>query len=658
MDKMDKIRLMKEKIELLNRAAKAYYQENREIMSNYEYDKLYDELAELEKETGMVLSNSPTVRVGYELLTALPKERHEKPMLSLDKTKDVEALRSWLGSRKGMLSWKLDGLTLVLTYRGGSLEKAVTRGNGEVGEVVTNNVKVFKNIPLAIPYKGDLVLRGEAVISYSDFNRINEELIDATIKYKNPRNLCSGSVRQLNNRVTSERNVNFFAFSLVRADGVDFGNSRAAQLEWLRSQGFDVVEYRMVDAETVEEAVRWFAEHVEGYDLPTDGLVLAFDDIAYGESLGTTAKFPRDSIAFKWRDEIKETVIKEIEWSASRTGLINPIAIFGPVELEGTTVSRASLHNISIMEELQVGIGDTVSVYKANMIIPQIHENLTRSGNLQIPDKCPVCGGPAEIRQNSDVKYLYCPNKNCAAKHIKKFTHFVSRDAMNVEGLSEATIEKFVSAGLIRDYADIYRLAEHREKIVSMEGFGEKSFANLIESVDRSRKTTAVRLLYGLGIPNIGLSNAKLICRRFGHDWSSIENATYEQLTEISGIGGVMAEAFVRYFSDEENRKAVHDILTEIELEKPDAPANAQLLENLTFVITGSLERFGNRKELVELIENMGGKVSGSVSAKTNYLINNDITSNSTKNRKARELGIPIITEAQLLDWIENGNRP
>lgn len=658
MDNMDKIRLMKEKIELLNRAAKAYYQENREIMSNYEYDKLYDELAELEKETGMVLSNSPTVRVGYELLTALPKERHEKPMLSLDKTKDVEALRSWLGSRKGMLSWKLDGLTLVLTYRGGSLEKAVTRGDGEVGEVVTNNVKVFKNIPLAIPYKGDLVLRGEAVISYSDFNRINEELIDATIKYKNPRNLCSGSVRQLNNRVTSERNVNFFAFSLVRADGVDFGNSRAAQLEWLRSQGFDVVEYRMVDAETVEEAVRWFAEHVEGYDLPTDGLVLAFDDIAYGESLGTTAKFPRDSIAFKWRDEIKETVIKEIEWSASRTGLINPIAIFGPVELEGTTVSRASLHNISIMEELQVGIGDTVSVYKANMIIPQIHENLTRSGNLQIPDKCPVCGGPAEIRQNSDVKYLYCPNKNCAAKHIKKFTHFVSRDAMNVEGLSEATIEKFVSAGLIRDYADIYRLAQHREKIVSMEGFGEKSFANLIESVDRSRKTTAVRLLYGLGIPNIGLSNAKLICRRFGHDWSSIENATYEQLTEISGIGGVMAEAFVRYFSDEENRKAVHDILTEIELEKPDAPANAQLLENLTFVITGSLERFGNRKELVDYIESRGGKVSGSVSAKTDYLVNNDITSNSTKNRKARELGIPVITEAQLLDWIENGNRP
>jgi len=655
---MDKIRLMKEKIELLNKAAKAYYQENREIMSNYEYDRLYDELVELEKETGMVLSNSPTVRVGYELLTALPKERHEKPMLSLDKTKDVETLKSWLGDRKGLLSWKLDGLTIVLTYSDGTLAKAVTRGNGEVGEVVTNNVKVFKNIPLVIPFKGDLILRGEAVISYSDFNRINEEMIDATIKYKNPRNLCSGSVRQLNNKVTSERNVNFYAFSLVKADNVDFGNSRAAQLEWLRSQGFDVVEYRMVDAGTVEEAVKWFAGHVEGYDIPTDGLVLAFDDIAYGESLGATSKFPRDSIAFKWRDEIKETVIKEIEWSASRTGLINPIAIFEPVELEGTTVSRASLHNISIMEELQIGIGDTVTVYKANMIIPQIYENLTRSSDLRVPDVCPVCGGPAEIRQNSDVKYLYCPNRNCAAKHIKKFTHFVSRDAMNIEGLSEATIEKFVAAGLVREYADLYRLAEHRDRIVGMEGFGEKSFANLIESVDRSRKTTAVRLLYGLGIPNIGLSNARLICRRFEHDWSRIENATFEQLTEINGIGDVMADAFVRYFSDEENRAAVNSIIREVELEKPDTPANVQLLENLTFVITGSLERFANRKELTELIESMGGKVSGSVSAKTSYLINNDIASNSTKNKTAKELGIPIITEAQFLDWVENGNRP
>lgn len=655
---MDKIQLMKEKIELLNRAAKAYYQENREIMSNYEYDRLYDELAELEKETGMVLSNSPSVRVGYELLTALPKERHERPMLSLDKTKDVEALKAWLGSQKGLLSWKLDGLTLVLTYRNGALDKAVTRGNGEVGEVVTNNVRVFKNIPLTIPYKGELILRGEAVISYSDFNRINEEMIDAAVKYKNPRNLCSGSVRQLNNKVTSERNVNFYAFSLVKADFSDFGNSRAMQLEWLRSQGFDIVDYRMVDAGTIGEAVRWFAAQTEGNDLPTDGLVLAFDDIAYSVSLGATSKFPKDSIAFKWRDEIKETVIREIEWSASRTGLINPIAIFEPVELEGTTVSRASLHNISIMEQLQIGIGDTVTVYKANMIIPQIHENLTRSSNLKVPDKCPVCGGMTEIRQNVDVKYLYCTNMNCAARHIKKFTHFASRDAMNIEGLSEATIEKFVAAGLVKEYADLYRLAEHKDRIVNMEGFGEKSFDNLIKSVDRSRKTTAVRLLYGLGIPNIGLSNARLICRRFEHDWNRIENAAFEQLTEISGIGDVMADAFVSYFNDGENRKAVNSILEEVELEKPDSAANAQLLGNATFVITGSLERFANRKELVELIERMGGKVSGSVSARTSYLINNDITSGSTKNKTARELGIPIITEVQFLDWVENGNRP
>ena len=655
---MDKIQLMKEKIELLNKAAKAYYQENREIMSNYEYDRLYDELVELEKETGTVLSNSPSVRVGYELLSALPKERHEKPMLSLDKTKDITALRAWLGGRKGLLSWKLDGLTLVLTYRGGHLEKAVTRGNGEVGEVVTNNVKVFKNIPLVIPFKGDLILRGEAVISYSDFKRINDEIIDASIKYKNPRNLCSGSVRQLNNKVTSERNVSFYAFSLVKANYDDFGDSRAAQLEWLRSQGFDIVEYRMVDEESIEEAVRWFADQVEGNDMPTDGLVLAFDEIGYSESLGATSRFPRDSIAFKWRDEMKETVVREIEWSASRTGLINPIAIFEPVELEGTTVSRASLHNISIMEDLQIGIGDTVSVYRANMIIPQIYENLTRSANVTVPDKCPVCSGDAVIQQNNDVKYLYCTNEGCAAKQIKKFVHFTSRDAMNMEGLSEATIEKFVSAGLIREYADLYRLAEHRDRIIELEGFGEKSYARLIESVDRSRKSNAARLLYGLGIPNIGLSNARLICQKFGYDWTRIENAAFEELTEINGIGEVMADAFVRFFGDEANRKAVNRILGEIELEAPEISASERLLEDVVFVITGSLEHFGNRKELVEFIENMGGKVSGSVSSRTNYLINNDSTSNSTKNRKARELGVAVITEAQLLDWIENGNRP
>ena len=653
MDMTDKIQLMKDKIEQLNKAAKAYYQEDIEIMSNYEYDRLYNELEELEKQTGTVLSNSPTIRVGYELLSGLPKERHEKPMLSLDKTKDGDALKAWIGTQQGILSWKLDGLTIVLTYLDGRLEKAVTRGNGEVGEVVTNNVRVFKNIPLSIPHKSALVLRGEAVISYSDFEKINDEIVDDSLKYKNPRNLCSGSVRQLNNKITSERKVKFYAFSIVRVEDAELGNSRATQFEWLSSQGFDVVDYRKVDSESLEETLKWFGGEVEKNDIPSDGLVLALDDIKYGESLGSTSKFPRDSIAFKWRDEIKETTLKEIEWSASRTGLINPVAIFDPVELEGTTVSRASLHNLSIMEELQIGIGDTVSVYKANMIIPQISENLTRSGNVEIPSQCPVCGEKTEVRQNIDVMYLYCTNSECTAKKIKQFCLFTSRDAMNMEGLSEATVEKFIAAGLIKELADLYHLGGHKDKIVNMEGFGEKSFAKLIEAVDRSRKTTAVRLLYGLGIPNVGLSNAKLICRNFKNDWNQIENANFQQLIGINGIGDVMAEAYIRFFTDERNREIVKDVLQEVELEQVIETESEKIFENKTFVITGSLTQFKNREELVALIEEKGGRVSGSVSAKTSYLVNNDNTSNSTKNKKAKELGIGIITEVQFLGLLE-----
>jgi DNA ligase (NAD+) len=654
----DKLQLMKDMIDLLNKAAKAYEQENREIMSNFEYDKLYDELSELEKETGTVLSNSPTTRVGYELLTGLPKETHERPMLSLDKTKELADLKQWLGYQEGLLSWKLDGLTIVLTYAQGSLIKAVTRGNGEVGEVVTNNVKVFKNIPLNIPYKGSVVLRGEAVIGYSDFLKINDEIDDESVKYKNPRNLCSGSVRQLNNKVTAERNVNFFAFSLVKAEPVDFENSRIAQLKWLKSQGFGVVEFKKVNADNLEDVVSWFAENIGKNDFPSDGLVLSFDDIKYGEALGTTAKFPRDSIAYKWRDEIKETKLLKIEWSPSRTGLINPIAVFESVELEGTTVSRASLHNISIMEELEIGIGDTVCVYKANMIIPQISENLTRSGSVEIPEYCPVCEGDAVVKQNNDVRYLYCTNEACPAKQIKLFSLFVSRDAMNIEGLSEATIEKFISEGLIKELADIFNIERYKDKIVSLEGFGEKSYTKLTAAINKARKTTATRLLYSLGIPNVGLSNAKLICRQFNHNWSDIENATYEQLIEINGVGGVMAEAYVSYFSSERNKLAVSGILGEIEFEAVQTAEGNLIFENMTFVITGSLEHYGNREELVAVIEEKGGKVSSSVSAKTNYLINNDNTSGSSKNKKAKELGLGIITENQFLEWLNGGEKP
>ncbi len=644
----EKKRRQKELTEKLNEAAKAYYQEARELMSNYEYDALYDELAALEAETGTVLAGSPTAHVGYEVLSELPKERHESPMLSLDKTKDRDALAGWIGEHKTLLSWKLDGLTIVLTYRDGELFKAVTRGNGEVGEVITNNAQVFKNVPLRIPFRGELVLRGEAVIGYKEFERINAEIPEADAKYKNPRNLCSGSVRQLNNEITARRNVHFFAFALVRAEGVDFENSRERQFLWLRDQGFEVVEYKVVTGATLSENMDWFAEHIETNEYPSDGLVALYDDIAYGESLGRTAKFPRNSMAFKWADEIRETTLTEIEWSPSRTGLINPVAIFEPVELEGTTVSRASVHNISIMRGLELGVGDTIEVYKANMIIPQIAENKTRSGVRDIPAVCPVCGGATEIRKMNDVESLYCTNPECQAKKIKSFTLFVSRDALSIEGLSEASLEKFISRGFIHEFADIFQLHAHKAEIVEMEGFGEKSYENLIASIERARTTTLAKVIYSLGIPNIGLSGAKLICRQFGDETEQVLAADEETLAVIDGIGAVIAGSFVEYFRDAGKRERFERLLLELTLVKEEA-SGEQDLKGKVFVVTGSLTHFSNRNELKEEIEKRGGKVTGSVTGKTDYLINNDTTSSSSKNKKAKELGIPIISEEDFL---------
>lgn len=649
---MDKIERMKELIPVLQKAAKAYYQEDREIMSNFEYDKLYDELEALETETGVTLAGSPTVSVGYEALEELPKEAHETPMLSLDKTKDVEALRDFVGDQKTLLSWKLDGLTIVLTYGDGKLQKAVTRGNGVVGEVITNNARVFKNIPLQISFKGDLVLRGEAIITYSDFEKINEEIEDVDARYKNPRNLCSGSVRQLNNEITARRNVHFYAFSLVRAQGVDFQNSREKQFQWLRNQGFDVVEYRMVTRDTLDKAMDYFAGQVAKNDFPSDGLVALYDDIAYGDSLGSTAKFPRNSYAFKWKDETRETTLKEIEWSPSRTGLINPVAIFEPVELEGTTVSRASVHNISIMKELQLGIGDRIQVYKANMIIPQIAENLTRSGKLEIPDTCPVCGKEARVVKTNEVESLYCMNPDCQAKKIKSFTLFVSRDAMNIDGLSEATLEKFILKGFIKDFGDIFEIGKFREEIVEMDGFGEKSFDNLMASLEKARHTTLPRLLYSLGIANIGLANAKMICKEFHYDLEKMVQATAEEISSIEGIGPVIAKTYTEYFADEENMRKLRHLLSHLELEEVKQESRLTL-DGKQFVITGSVNHFANRAELKEYIEQRGGKVTGSVTSKTDYLINNDVTSNSSKNKKARELEIPILSEEDFLHMAE-----
>ena len=648
----DKTKRIRELIGTLRAAGRAYYQESREIMSNFEYDKLYDELVSLEKETGIVFANSPTQNVGYEVVSALPKERHEKPMLSLNKTKSVEELADWLGDQTGLLSWKMDGLTIVLTYQNGTLVKAVTRGNGEIGEVITANAKAFVNVPLNISYQGELILRGEAIIRYSDFEKINEQIEDVDAKYKNPRNLCSGSVRQLNSEITAQRHVHFYAFSLVKADGIDFKNSRKEQFEWLKTQGFEVVEYHEVTKETLPETVKMYSEAIAENDTPSDGLVLLYDDIAYGQSLGRTAKFPRDSIAFKWADEIQETKLLYIEWSASRTGLINPVAVFEPVELEGTTVSRASVHNISIMETLELGAGDRITVYKANMIIPQIADNLTRSGVRDIPEVCPVCGGQTEVRQINDVKSLYCTNPDCQAKKIKSFTLFTSRDALNIAGLSEATLEKFIGVGMIHEYADIFHMDRHQEEIVEMDGFGQKSYDNLIAAAEKASHTTLPRMVYGLGVAGIGLANAKMICRHFKNDFEAMRHATVEELVEIDGIGEVLAQAWTAFFSDGKNNAIVDHLLAELTFEAEDEESGEgadEAFDGMNFVITGSLEHFKNRKELQELIERRGGKVTGSVTSKTNYLINNDVASSSSKNKKARELGVPILSEEEFL---------
>lgn len=641
------IERIRELTDKLNEASKAYYSEDREIMSNLEYDKLYDELVELEKQEGVVLAGSPTMKVGYEALSELPKEAHESPMLSLDKTKEVEGLQGFLGNQEALISWKLDGLTVVLTYQNGELVKALTRGSGTTGEVITNNAKTFKNIPLKIEHTGEVILRGEAVIRYSDFEKINAQIENPDEKYKNPRNLCSGSVRQLNNEITAKRNVNFFAFSLVRAEGVDFENSVENQFLWLKKQGFEVVEYERVNGQTIAETVKTFAEKIPQNDFPSDGLVVTMDDIAYGQSLGRTAKFPRNAIAFKWADEMAETTLVEIEWSASRTGLINPVAVFEPVELEGTTVSRASVHNVSVMRALKLGEGDRIKVYKANMIIPQIAENLTQSGTVEIPGCCPVCGGATEIRKVKEGESLYCTNEECQAKRIKSFTLFVSRDALNIEGLSESTLEKFVDSGFIKEYADIFRLERYKDQMITLEGFGEKSYNNLIESIEKAKKTTMPRLLYSLGISNVGLSTAKIICNEFDHDAMRIMNAEEEDLSLINGIGEVIANSFCQYFSKEKNRAQLLELIDLLEIEAEEKTES--IFKEMVFVITGSVEHFSNRSEMKEFIEKNGGKVTGSVTSKTTYLINNDKDSTSSKNKKAKELNIPIISEEEVI---------
>ena len=640
---MDQRKRIDELVEKLNEASRAYYTDGTEIITNYEYDEMYDELLALEDETGYIRDDSPSINVGFETAAGLPKIVHEKKMLSLNKTKDRDELRAWLGDQKGMLSWKLDGLTVGITYENGRLVQGVTRGNGTEGELITANVMACRNVPKVIPHKGKTIIRGEAVIRYSDFEKINEAIEDADAKYKNPRNLCSGSIRQLDPKVTAERNVMFYAFSLYQCEGVEF-TTRQQKMEWVKSQGFDAVDYVMVDKDNLFDAIDSYEAAITDFDIPSDGLVLTLDDVAYAATLGETAKFPKDSIAFKWRDQQAETVLREIEWSPSRTGLLNPVAIFDPVELEGTTVSRASVHNINIMEDLELGIGDTIQVYKANMIIPQLAGNLTRSGNMEIPAVCPVCGGPTRIKDEEGTKTLNCTNPDCLAKHVKKFSHFVSRDALNIEGLSESGLLKLIGIGALRSFADLFRLENHKNAIIGMEGFGAKSYDNLTASAARASNTTPARLLYGLGVPGIGVATSNLISRSCRNKWSDIQSLDEEALTDIDGVGSVMARDYVGFFADEDNRAAIDELLGLLTLDESYEAAGTSL-EGRTFVITGSLEHYANRKDLKAEIEAEGGKVAGSVSAKTDYLITNDPNSGSSKNKAARELGVAIITE-------------
>jgi len=632
---------IQELVARLNAASYAYYQEDREIMSDLEYDKLYDELVQLEKTTGIVLAGSPTRKVGYEVVSGLNKVAHDFPMLSLDKTKDPEALASFLGKEVGLLSWKLDGLAIALKYENGELQQAITRGNGTIGEDVTHNAKVFANIPLTVPFKEKFIVRGEAVIPFAEFEIINE---NEEVKYKNPRNLCSGTVRQLDSKVVATRRVLFYALQLL---GGNF-SLKSEQLAWIADLGFDVAHFEKVTADTVIHVIDKFKNKILTEPIASDGLVLTYDDIAYSESLGATSKFPRDSLAFKWQDELVETTLLNIEWNTSRTGLINPVAVFEPVEIEGSVVGRASLHNVSILRALELSVGDRITVYKANMIIPQVAENLTRKQkDVLIPTNCPVCNGKSEVI--GDPETLYCTNSSCPSQKIQSLSHFVSRDGMNIAGLSEQTLEKFSEAGFIADYIDLFAISKYKDEIIEMEGFGQKSYDKLIVAIEASKDIALPNFIHALGIKHVGLANAKLLCAYFGHDPIKITEACtsesyLEDILEIKGFGEAISHSLHEYFSNESNIELFQRSLGLLRLKTP-TPSDLATLSGLTFVITGDVNQFPNRKALQEFIENRGGRVSASVSAKTSYLINNDATSTSGKNKKATQLDVPILTE-------------
>ena len=666
---MDKINIIKQLVELLNKANKAYYEKSNPIMTDREYDQLYNELVSLEKETGVILSGSPTQYAGYNIESKWDKITHEFPALSLNKTKDRNELVNWLGDKEGVLSWKEDGLTMIMSYDNGSLSTLASRGNGIVGENLTKNARYIHGIPLEIPYKGHLVVRGEALISYKTFEEINNLIENEEDRFKTPRNLASGTIRNLDSKIVANRNIEVKAFELVYADNMPKTYTEA--LNWLYDLGFDVVEYKEVTKDSLLEIIEWFESKIKDNEYSSDGLVLVYNDIAYGKSLGTTSKFPLSGIAFKWNDDTYETTVTGIEWYASRNSL-NPVLVFNTVNIDGSDINKASIHNVNIMKSLELGIGDTVEIYLANKIIPQVADNQTRSNTFEIPDKCSVCGSPTEIITSEDgiTQILVCTSESCPGKLLGKLKLFCSKEGMDIEGLSEATLQTFIDKGWLKDISDIYKLHLHETQMQHMKGFGKRSVTKLLNAIDESRTVTMANFIRALGIPLIGKTQSKALSDLCSGNIEKFEDMVYCETdfsNKLDGFGEKRSNSILNWFGDETNfeiynklKKELTFIATDGFMNKPEGEDNMSEnnnnykdLSGQMFVITGSLNHFANRDELKSLLESLGAKVSGSVSKKTTALICNDSDSGSTKSRKAAELGIPVWTEDELLNNIK-----
>lgn len=656
------INIIKHLVNELNKYRNAYYNENKSLISDREYDAMFDRLQALEDETGIILSNSPTKTVGFESVSKLNKVKHNHPLLSLGKTTDLKEFEDYFDNRSCILMGKLDGLTCSIIYQNGKFIRAESRGNGEVGEDITHNARMFINLPMEIPYDGELIIDGECIITRTDFDKIN---LRENTEYKNPRNLVSGTVRQLNNEVVKNRNVHFIAwklFSMINSNGEsDLPSEHSDCFEFLEMAGFDVVPYRKYQKtgysdKAIEIEIESLKEECNEKQIPIDGIVGMFNDISYGLSLGNTSHHPRHSLAFKFYQEDNETTLEDIEWSTSRTGLINPVAVFEPIEIDGTTVTRATLNNVSIIKELELGIGDTITVIKANQIIPKITQNLTRSGTYKLPTVCPCCGKEVEIRSDNGREMMYCINKRCPAILHDKIANFASREGMNIVGISDERLKSLMQHGYITSFRSLYDLSPYRSAIIKIPGWGESSFDNLIEAIEQSRHCNLANVIVALGIPSIGKTAAKMLERhivemtRYNNNTnylgSFINNAINDHdWSDVPGIGKPTSDAINTYV--QENVREISDLAEELYVEVEEIKEKNNSLKGATFCITGKLIHFANRNALVEDIESNGGIVVSGVTAKTQFLITNDKTSGSSKNKAAEKYGTRIITEEE-----------